>query len=317
MRRVPEARLAAALRSLHELGHLRRTRSGWRVGSEFLRRWLATNVDEPVAPAQTSETRVDKGSASVATNPAALSEIEAVARSLGIAPERIHALAARQIHSEREFFHAVRSLFFEVRHLVEQDEGYRVLVTQDAQGEPVLRSEEEIQIALKHWLRPMCRALNVNFDRETHTGRGLLDFKFSIGHDFRCLVEVKLFHNARLQEGVAVQLPTYLLAEQATYGIYVPIFLESAQMELQVRELHAWALQRARSHGVVIDVIDIRAWRPRSASKVESLDDAARYPARGLVGLAGSDPVLPSDLSEPVLKRTRRRPAAGGKRQPD
>lgn len=314
---ITEARLAAALRSLHELGLLRRTPSGWRVGSEFLRRWLATNVDEPVVQAGMGETPADEGAAPVATNSAALLEIEAVARTLGIAPERIHALAARQIHSEREFFHAVRSLLLEVRHLVEQDEGYRVLLTQDAQGEPVLRSEEEIQIALKHWLRPMCRALNINFDRETHTGRGVLDFKFSIGHDFRCLVEVKLFHNARLQEGVAVQLPTYLLAEQATYGIYVPIFLGSAQMELQVRELHAWALQRARSHGVVIDVIDIRAWRPRSASKAENLDDAARYVTRGPLGLSVDVLAVSSDLSEPVSLRTQRSPATGGKRQPD
>ncbi len=324
---APEARVTAALRSLHELGHLRRTPGGWRVGSEFMRRWLAAQRDERSAPE--ARPPVDAPITTVIPETAStgraldLNEVETVARTLGIAPERIHALAERRIRSEREFFHAVRNIFFEVRHLVEQDEGYRVLVTQDAQGEPILRSEEEIQIALKHWLRPMCRALNINFDRETHTGRGLLDFKFSIGHDFRCLVEVKLFHNARLLEGVAIQLPTYLLAEQATYGIYVPIFLDSAPMELHLRELHAWALQRARSHGVVIDVIDIRAWRPRSASKVESLEDADRYALRGPLGLRALSEVddadaEPSSLpNQPGLRRTRRKPATGEKRSAD
>lgn len=262
------ARLPGLLQALRELGHLRETPEGWTVGSEFMRRWLLIEMgdlhSQPAAATVDSE-RLDE------------SNIDSLARSLGVSVERVRALTNYQIRSEAEFFGVVRSFFYEIRHLVEQDEGYRLLVTHGAEGKPTLRSEEEIQIALKHWLRPMCRALNIDMDRESMTGRGLLDFKFSIGHDFRCLAEVKLYHSAKLQDGLTLQLPIYLMADKATYGIYVPIFLEADDYGEQVRTLQALASTRARSHGVVLDVVDIRAARPRSASKADTIDEAARY----------------------------------------
>jgi hypothetical protein len=272
---VHQSRLPHLLQSLKELGHLRQVENGWVVGSEFLRRWLGVQREELLreleqtvpgdAPPLAEITRLDE------TN------VEVVARSLGVSAERVRALANTQIRSEAEFYAVVCSFFFEIRHLVEQDEGHRLLVTHQPDGAIGLRSEEEIQIALKHWLRPMCRALNIDMDREPLNGRGLLDFKFSIGHDFRCLVEVKLFTSSKLQDGLGIQLPIYLLADKSTYGIYVPIFLQSAGYEQQVRDLRALAQERAHTHGVQIEVIDIRAWRPTSASKAEMPDAPDRY----------------------------------------
>lgn len=297
------ARLPGLLQALRELGHLRETADGWTVGSEFMRRWLliemgdayrqveATPADTPAAETPVSEPAVSETAASAietskptASEPTTVeserldeSNIDSLARRLGVSVDRVRALTNYQIRSEAEFFGVVRSFFYEIRHLVEQDEGYRLLVTNDAEGKPTLRSEEEIQIALKHWLRPMCRALNIDMDRESMTGRGLLDFKFSIGHDFRCLAEVKLYHSAKLQDGLSLQLPIYLMADKVTYGIYVPIFLETGGYGEQVRSLQALASTRARSHGVVLEVVDIRAARPRSASKADAIDDVTRY----------------------------------------
>jgi hypothetical protein len=90
-------------------------------------------------------------------------------------------------------------------------------------------------------------------------------------------VEVKLFTSSKLQDGLGIQLPIYLLADKSTFGIYVPIFLESTDHEHQVRDLRALALARARSHNVEIEVIDIRAWRPISASKAGAPDPPDRY----------------------------------------
>jgi hypothetical protein len=290
------ARLPGLLQSLKELGHLRREGEKWIVGSEFLRRWLLINHSVPPTaqePEVVPVARLDE------------SNIEEVARRLGITVERVAALTNSPVRSTSEFFHLIRSFFIEIRHLVEQDEGYRLLITQGAEGKPQLRSEEEIQIALKHWLRPMCRAANIDLDREPQTGRGFLDFKFSIGHDFRCLVEVKLFSSAKLQDGLGIQLPIYLLADRCIYGIYVPIFLETPEHEVQMRELQVLALARARSHGVVIDVIDMRAWRPRSASKADFADDPSRYQSPPPIHLPtehghvdGYDPSPLSTLSE-------------------
>ena len=105
----------------------------------------------------------------------------------------------------------------------------------------------------------MCERLNIDMYREPLTGRGLLDFKFSIGHDFRVLVEVKLHSSAKLQDGVDIQLPIYLLSDRCRYGIYVPFFLDADDQRQQVSDMQERAAARARSHGLLIDVIDIRA----------------------------------------------------------
>jgi hypothetical protein len=267
------ARLPAMLQSLKELGHLRRQGEEWTTGSEFLRRWLLGHQAAPTDPTKTepNKTETEPGTRLDESN------VAEMAQQLGIAPDRLQALTDVSVRTPSEFFHLIRSFFIDIRHLVEQDDGYRLLVTQGADGRPTLRSEEEIQIALKHWLRPMCRAANIDVDRESQSGRGLLDFKFSLGHDLRCLVEVKLYSSAKLQDGLGIQLPIYLLADRVMYGIYVPVFLEVNDYELQMRELHALATKRALTHGVVIDVIDMRAWKPRSASKADLADDPARY----------------------------------------
>jgi hypothetical protein len=119
-------------------------------------------------------------------------------------------------------------------------------------------------------------------------------------------VEVKLFSSAKLQDGLGIQLPIYLLADRCLYGIYVPIFLETNDYDVQMRELHALATNRAHSHGVVIDVIDMRAWKPRSASKAELADDPARYQIAPLLNPSALDarrqlPLLPdSSRDEPA-----------------
>lgn len=270
-------RLPAILRKLGELGHLRQVEGGWAVGSEFLCRWLLLHVNEFWAELGGTEQGEAPAPTEESPEPYIDPNIDSVARTLGISPDRVRALAATQIRSETEFFDVVCSFFYEVRHLVEQDEGYRLLVTHQGENGVVLRSEEEIQIALMHWLRPMCRALNMDMNRESLTGRGLLDFKFSIGHDFRCLVEVKLFQSAKLADGLGTQLPIYLISDKSHYGIYVPIFLESAEHEERVAALRQLAAERGRSHSVTLEVIDIRAWRPKSASKADAPDAPERY----------------------------------------
>ncbi|MCC6169850.1 MAG: AAA-like domain-containing protein [Caldilineaceae bacterium] len=308
-------RLPELLRGLQELGHLRQVAQGWTVGSEFLRRWLRLHLDEfraeldaaappALAPAQTAPDSAPAAASAAESAAEPPLDLEAAARALRVSADRLRALEAAQIHSEAEFFDVVCSFFVEIRHLVEQDEGYRMLVHVHPEQGVALKSEEEIQIALMHWLRPMCRALNIDMNRESLTGRGLLDFKFSIGHDFRCLVEVKLYQSAKLAEGLGTQLPIYLLADKSRYGVYVPIFLESADYAGRVAALQALAAARDRSHGVTIEVIDIRAWRPKSASKADGPDDPDRYrldPRPRLIAarLQARRPENPSDAGAP------------------
>lgn len=262
-------RLPSILNSLQELGHLGQFGERWGIGNEFLLRWTRENLPHLKAELERADESepVRNGDET----------IEAAARSLGVSSHRVKSLADMQISTEQEFFAAIKNIFYEIRHLVEQDDGHKLLITVGENDTPVLRSEEEVQVALKHWLRPLCRAMNVQLARESLTGRGFLDFKFSIGHDLRCLAEVKLFSSSRLQDGVGIQLPTYMLADKTKYGVYVPIFLDSPDYAAVLQDLKDLASARAQSHSAEIAVVDIRAWKPPPASRADGVEDSERY----------------------------------------
>ena len=259
--------LRRVLGVLTELGHLRGDGDSWMIGNEFLRRWLYDHEYDLRARIEDEDVKTER-----------LDENSVISMAEPLGAPRWAPVSLRPTDADDapEFFHAVQSFFHAIRHFVEQDDGHKLLVN-SIKGNKMLRSEEEIQIALKHWLRPMCRELDIDLNREPLTGRGYLDFKFSVGHTYRCLVEVKLFNSAKLHDGVSIQLPLYLMADQAKYGIYIPVFLEKDGHDEAVAELRELAAQRAQTHGFDIEVIDIRAYKPTSASKAPSVELFERY----------------------------------------
>jgi hypothetical protein len=54
---------------------------------------------------------------------------------------------------------------------------------------------------------------DVDLSREGNAGPGAVDFRFTVGHDARLLVEVKLSTHERLKNGYYEQLPAYATAE--------------------------------------------------------------------------------------------------------
>lgn len=54
---------------------------------------------------------------------------------------------------------------------------------------------------------------DVDLSREANAGPGSVDFRFTVGHDARLLVEVKLSTHERLKDGYYEQLPAYADAE--------------------------------------------------------------------------------------------------------
>ena len=261
--------LAGILNVLVEVGHLRNDDGCWMLSNEFLRRWLSESCDALDRPAPNVEPDNDTGRIES-------DNIESIASALGVSVQPPVLSSTWPVDSEVAFFNTVLGLFKEIRHVIEQDDGHRLLVNR-ARGGTGLRSEQEIQIALKHWLRPMCRALDIDLNREPLSGRGYLDFKLSVGRKFRCLVEVKLFNSAKLDDGVGVQLPLYLMADRAKYGIYIPIFLSSVDRDAAVPELRDLAFRRSLSHQVAIEVFDICVAKPPSASKADSVEHRSRY----------------------------------------
>ena len=150
-------RLISLLHALEELGHLRRCDEGWAAGSEFLLRWLQDNSRQLAEELRNEDTPAAGGKRRRSGHGGA-------GAHAGHLPERIQALAGQRITSDGEFFEAIKRFFYEIRYLVEQDDGHKPLVTTTADGAPVLRSEEDVQIALKIGCDP-CRALNIHMDR--------------------------------------------------------------------------------------------------------------------------------------------------------
>ncbi len=68
-----------------------------------------------------------------------------------------------------------------------------------------------------------CKANNTDINPETNSGRGAVDFKFSIGYVLRIVVEIKLTTNKQLLHGYTTQIGEYKKAEKTTNAIYLVI----------------------------------------------------------------------------------------------
>lgn len=68
-----------------------------------------------------------------------------------------------------------------------------------------------------------CVANGIDITPEADTGRGPVDFKFSVGFDRRVLVEIKLSTNPNLLKGFTKQLEVYSEAEAPLAGYYLVI----------------------------------------------------------------------------------------------
>ena len=123
----------------------------------------------------------------------------------------------------------------------------------------------------------MCKTHNIDLVREQKSGRGLIDFAFSIGSDMKCLVEIKPAYSAKLDHGISTQLPTYLQAQKKCYGIYVPIMFDSTEYGDEIKIIREKESQVNKIPNIEIVVVDIRAWKPDTASKTMKLDDFDRY----------------------------------------
>ena len=68
-----------------------------------------------------------------------------------------------------------------------------------------------------------CRANDIDINRETSTGVGNVDFKFSHGFSKRIIVEIKLSTNYNIVNGFTTQLASYKKSEETLSGYYVVI----------------------------------------------------------------------------------------------
>jgi hypothetical protein len=103
---------------------------------------------------------------------------------------------------------------------------------------------------------------DVDLSREGNAGPGAVDFRFTVGHDARLLVEVKLSTHKRLKDGYYEQLPAYARAE----GIKRLILLV---MRVSTDDSHLTGLiESIRKKALPVQLVVIDAVPRPSASKI-------------------------------------------------
>ena len=115
----------------------------------------------------------------------------------------------------------------------------------------------------------LCQLADIDMTRESNSGCGPVDFKFSAGWHRRALIEVKLLSSSKLRQGADAQLPQYLASEQVSCAYYVCVGFTDRDLHLKRLTLvrATCAAYEARSGCVVIPrFIDAR--RKLSASRL-------------------------------------------------
>jgi hypothetical protein len=112
------------------------------------------------------------------------------------------------------------------KHMVEHKKGHAILNTSDGTV-----NEKGVQVLFNIIANLYLENTNVLVNSEVDTGRGSVDFYFSVGKEHRALIELKLGNHNRYTDGVNYQLPTYLKAEDAEFGVFVLICYSKKQYD--------------------------------------------------------------------------------------
>jgi hypothetical protein len=128
------------------------------------------------------------------------------------------------------------------------------------------REEKSVQRIFFAVADSYCKANNLDISPEVDTGTGEIDFKFSMGYDYRVLVEVKLSDSSHVVSGYEKQLEAYKKAEKTTKGIYLVIDIgklgKKGEKILKIKN------ERHKSGLPVSEVIYIDGTIKTSASKL-------------------------------------------------
>lgn len=152
-----------------------------------------------------------------------------------------------------------------ISHLRQSIEDNRLSdVLYDDQGKP--RKELIAQRVIFSIAKIFGKLCNVDVARESNSGPGPVDFRFSVGEKDRLLIETKLSTHERLKDGYYEQLPAYGKAE----GIKSLILLIIRVTE---DDKHLKALGEAVARkSLPIHIVEIDAVRKPSASKRRSFN---------------------------------------------
>lgn len=167
------------------------------------------------------------------------------------------------IHTEKRFLRAVNDIVAEFKHSVEE-EGLWQLLWDGSRAKPELASQLLFRGIVKHY----CIANNIDLSREIETGRGPVDFKFSLGYANRALLEAKLASNTKFWNGITKQLPAYLWASQCKNGVFLVFVTDKKQYNTIVPNIQNQIAEANKQHRTKMVAVVVDATPKRSASKL-------------------------------------------------
>jgi len=176
-----------------------------------------------------------------------------------------HPLVLDTPKSLADFRSLVEQIVFQFRHFVEEEQGYKLLWNE----KPITpKSEEAAQLLFAGIVKHYCRANNIDVSREVETGRGPVDFKFSMGYNFKTLLEVKLAKNGKFWHGIETQVPKYLNATEVSSGLYLIVYHKSQELrKIQGLKTRISSLGQKIGADLRAVVVDATRYKP-SASKL-------------------------------------------------
>mgnify|MGYP007056170499 CR=1 FL=1 len=138
--------------------------------------------------------------------------------------------------SQRQTPEELLTIALEICHsfksLIENNRLYRLLYNDDETA----KNETAAQLLFYSIAQGYCKKYDVDINRESDPGIGELDFKLSVGSTSKVIIEMKLSTNGTLLHGFERQLPAYLRAEEAKYGICLVLQMKTT-VEPQLERL--------------------------------------------------------------------------------
>ncbi|WP_156920838.1 hypothetical protein [Fundidesulfovibrio putealis] len=163
--------------------------------------------------------------------------------------------------SEQEFILSVRNILNHFQIFITNNRGWELLINDDKSQKRESAAQSLLLGIVKHY----CQANDIDISKEVNIGRGPVDFKFSQGYSYRCLLELKKANNTKYWNGFSKQLPKYLESENIIYGFYMIIIYNDDDIKrikaIQEKISNIKTLSPYKTEVIVID-----ARQPLSAS---------------------------------------------------
>ncbi|MFD1776000.1 hypothetical protein [Paenibacillus rhizophilus] len=169
----------------------------------------------------------------------------------------------RGINDVGDFLYHIDNIMDYFQHSITMRSAYKLLWNDNK----IPRKENSAQQLLEIVVRSYCFTNNIDITPEAETGRGPVDFKFSYGHQFKAIAEVKLGTN-NLIHGLEGQTVQYMLSEKVENAYFIVIILNEKELR-KVNKVMEAAERIKEQHKLNIKPIIIDARLDKlSASRV-------------------------------------------------